>query len=60
MKAAIFYFTMSGNTELAAKEVSEATGAPLIRLFAEPPIPSMILIGLIQTHAAQESIRIIH
>lgn len=28
MKAAIFYFTMSGNTELAAKEVAEATGAP--------------------------------
>ncbi len=27
MKAAIFYFTMSGNTELAAKEVAEATGA---------------------------------
>lgn len=25
MKAAIFYFAMSGNTELAAKEVAEAT-----------------------------------
>lgn len=37
MKAAIFYFTMSGNTELAAKEVAEATGAPLVRLHAEPP-----------------------
>ena len=34
MKAAIFYFTMSGNTELAAKEVAEATGAPLVRLHA--------------------------
>ena len=38
MKAAIFYFTMSGNTELAAKEVAEATGAPLVRLHAEPPL----------------------
>ena len=37
MKAALFYFTMSGNTELAAKEVAEATGAPLVRLHAEPP-----------------------
>lgn len=37
MKAAIFYFTMSGNTELAAKEVAEATGAPLVILHAEPP-----------------------
>lgn len=37
MKAAIFYFTMSGNTELAAKEVAEATGAPLVRLHADPP-----------------------
>ena len=37
MKATIFYFTMSGNTELAAKELAEATGAPLVRLLAEPP-----------------------
>lgn len=37
MKAAVVYFTMSGNTELAAKEVAQATGSSLVRLFAEPP-----------------------
>lgn len=58
MKAAIFYFTMSGNTELAAKEVAEATGAPLVRLFAQPPYTGT-LIGPIPMRAAQKSIRII-
>lgn len=37
MKSVIVYFTHSGNTELAAKEVAAATGAPMVRLFPEQP-----------------------
>lgn len=37
MKSVIVYFTHSGNTELAAKEVAAATGAPMIRLYPEQP-----------------------
>lgn len=37
MKAVIVYFTHSGNTELAAKELAAATGAPAIRLMPEKP-----------------------
>lgn len=40
MKAVIVYFTHSGNTELAAKQVAEATGAPMIRLLPEQPYSS--------------------
>ena len=32
MKSVIIYFTHSGNTELAAKQVAEVTGARMIRL----------------------------
>lgn len=35
MKAVIVYFTHSGNTELAAKQVAEATGARMVRLLPE-------------------------
>lgn len=37
MKAIIVYFTHSGNTELAAKEVAAVTGAKMIRLQPERP-----------------------
>lgn len=37
MKSVIVYFTHSGNTELAAKDVAAATGAKLIRLMPEQP-----------------------
>lgn len=37
MKSVIIYFTHSGNTELAAKEVAAATGARMIRLQPEQP-----------------------
>lgn len=40
MKSVIVYFTHSGNTELAAKEVAEATGAKMIRLRPEQPYTS--------------------
>lgn len=40
MNAVIVYFTHSGNTELAAKQVAEATGAKMIRLFPEQPYSS--------------------
>ena len=40
MKAVIVYFTHSGNTELAAKQVAEAIGARMIRLFPEQPYSS--------------------
>ena len=40
MKAVIVYFTHSGNTELAAKQVAEATGARMVRLFPEQPYSS--------------------
>ena len=40
MKAVIVYFTHSGNTELAAKEVAAATGAKMIRLMPEQPYSS--------------------
>lgn len=37
MKSVIVYFTHSGNTELASKDVAAATGAKLIRLMPEQP-----------------------
>lgn len=37
MKAAIVYFTHSGNTELAAKDLAAVTGAPMVRLMPEQP-----------------------
>lgn len=37
MKSVIIYFTHSGNTELAAKEVAAVTGARMIRLMPEQP-----------------------
>ena len=37
MKSGIIYFTHSGNTELAAKQVAELTGAKMIRLLPEHP-----------------------
>lgn len=40
MNAVIVYFTHSGNTELAAKQVAEATGAKMIRLMPEQPYSS--------------------
>lgn len=40
MKAIIIYFTHSGNTELAAREVAAATGAKMIRLMPEQPYTS--------------------
>lgn len=40
MKSVIVYFTHSGNTELAAKEVSAVTGAKMIRLQPEQPYSS--------------------
>ena len=35
MKSAIVYFTHSGNTELAAKQIAEVTGARMIRILSE-------------------------
>lgn len=40
MKSVIIYFTHSGNTELAAKEVAAVTGAKMIRLMPEQPYSS--------------------
>lgn len=40
MKAVIIYFTHSGNTELAAKDLAAATGAKIIRLMPEQPYSS--------------------
>lgn len=40
MKTVIVYFTHSGNTELAAKQVAEVTGAKMIRLLPEQPYSS--------------------
>ncbi len=40
MKSLIIYFTHSGNTELAAKEVAAVTGAKMIRLMPEQPYSS--------------------
>lgn len=40
MKAVIVYFTHSGNTELAAKDLSAVTGAKMIRLMPEQPYSS--------------------
>lgn len=37
MKAIVVYFTHSGNTELAAREVASATGAKMIRLMPDNP-----------------------
>lgn len=39
-KSVIVYFTHSGNTELAAKQISEVTGAKMIRLLPENPYTS--------------------
>lgn len=40
MKSVIIYFTHSGNTELAAKEIATVTGARMIRLMPEQPYTS--------------------
>lgn len=40
MKAVIIYFTHSGNTELAAKDIAAVTGAKMIRLMPEQPYSS--------------------
>ena len=40
MKSVIVYFTHSGNTELAAKEIADITGARMIRLLPEQPYTS--------------------
>lgn len=40
MKSVIVYFTHSGNTELAAKEIANVTGAKMIRLMPEQPYTS--------------------
>lgn len=40
MKSVIIYFTHSGNTELAAKEIAAVTGAKMIRLMPEEPYSS--------------------
>lgn len=40
MKAVIIYFTHSGNTELAAKELAAVTGAKMVRLMPEEPYSS--------------------
>ena len=37
MKSVIIYFTHSGNTELAEKEIAAVTGAKMIRLMPEQP-----------------------
>ena len=41
MKSVIIYFTHSGNTELAAKQVAEVAGARMIRLLPEQPYSSV-------------------
>lgn len=40
MKSVIIYFTHSGNTELAAKEIAAVTGVKMIRLMPEQPYSS--------------------
>ena len=40
MNSVIIYFTHTGNTELAAKELSKATGAKAIRLMPKQPYSS--------------------
>lgn len=40
MKSVIVYFTHSGNSELAAKEISAVTGARMIRIMPEQPYTS--------------------
>lgn len=40
MKSVIVYFTHTGNTELAAKDVASVTGAKMIRLMPEQPYSS--------------------
>lgn len=40
MKSVIIYFTHSGNTELAAKELAGVTGAEMVRLMPEQPYSS--------------------
>ena len=40
MNSVIVYFTHSGNTELAAKQLAEVTGAKMIRLLPEQPYSS--------------------
>ena len=40
MKTVVVYFTHSGNTEIAARQVAEVTGAKMIRLLPEQPYSS--------------------
>ena len=39
-KSLIIYFTHSGNTELAAKDLQKITGADIVRLYPEQPYSS--------------------
>lgn len=41
MKAVIIYFTHSGNTELAAKDLASVTGAGTVRLMPEKSYSSI-------------------
>lgn len=40
VKSVIVYFTHSGNTELAAKQLAEVTGAKMVRILPEQPYSS--------------------
>ena len=40
MKTAIVYYSMGGNTEFAARQLANMTGADLIRIEPEKPYPS--------------------
>ena len=39
MKTAVVYYSMSGNTEMVAEKIAEATGADLVRLRPEKAYP---------------------
>ena len=45
MESVIVYFTYSGNTELAAKQIAKVTGAKMIRLLQNSPIHRKMSIG---------------
>ena len=55
MKSVIVYFTYSGNTELAAKQVAEVTGAKMIRLLPEQPYSRKMSIGLTNSPGARRN-----
>lgn len=58
MKSVIIYFTHSGNTELAAKEVADVTRARMIRLMPDSPIHQKMWIGSMSSLAAPRNISI--